>query len=275
VAGCPDLAQHLRAARRAERISAEARRVERRLDGHRDSLTRQLDAVLDLLSEWGYVRGWTLTASGRRLANLYHEADLLVAHSLELGCWDGLPAPELAGLGAAFTYEPRGPNDATRAPERGLRQRWQQVEAVSRELAAAERERHLVVTRALDPGFMSLAEAWAKGYDLDRLLAADLTSGGDFVRNVKQLIDLLRQVEGVAAAPATRAAAADAARRLFRGVIAASSIVEAPPASAGPVSSGPASSDPVSSGPASSGPASSGPGRSAGGPIPPRPLAAQ
>ncbi|MBO0714270.1 MAG: DEAD/DEAH box helicase, partial [Acidimicrobiales bacterium] len=263
VAGCPDLAQHLRAARRAERLAAEARRAERHLNGHRDSLTRQLDAVLDLLSEWGYVRGWTLTESGRRLANLYHEADLLVAHSLELGLFDGLPAPELAGLGAAFTYEPRGPNEGGRAPERGLRQRWQQVESLSRELALAERKRRLVVTRPLDPGFMGTAEAWAKGDDLDRLLAADLTSGGDFVRNVKQLIDLLRQVEAVAPSSATAAAAAEAARRLFRGVIAASSIVEAPPASPDPASP---DEDPSAPGTISS---------SAPGTIPPRPLGAQ
>jgi superfamily II RNA helicase len=77
---------------------------------------------------------------------------------------------------------------------------------------------------------MDSARAWAEGSDLEQVLAADLTSGGDFVRNVKQLIDLLRQVEGVAPAPTTAAAAGEAARGLFRGVVAASSIVETPPA---------------------------------------------
>jgi ATP-dependent RNA helicase HelY len=204
--------------------------VERRLGQHRDSLDRQLDAVLDLLSHWGYVRGWSLTGRGRRLARLYHEADLLVAHSLELGLWDGIPAPEVAGLAAGFTYEPRGPTEVATGPDRRLRRRWQEVEVLSRELTAAERERRLVVTRPLDPGFMDSARAWAEGSDLEQVLAADLTSGGDFVRNVKQLIDLLRQVEGVAPAPATAAAAGEAARGLFRGVVAASSIVETPPA---------------------------------------------
>jgi ATP-dependent RNA helicase HelY len=233
VAACPDLAGHLRAARRGERLEVEARRVERRLSQHRDSLDRQLDAVLDLLSHWGYVRGWSLTGRGRRLARLYHEADLLVAHSLELGLWDGIPAPEVAGLAAGFTYEPRGPVEVATGPDRRLRRRWQEVEALSRELTTAERDRRLVITRPLDPGFMDSARAWAEGSDLEQVLAADLTSGGDFVRNVKQLIDLLRQVEGVAPAPATAAAAGEAARRLFRGVVAASSVVETPPAPSG------------------------------------------
>ena len=50
-------------------------------------------------------------------------------------------------------------------------------------------------------------------------------SGGDFVRNVKQLIDLLRQLADMAQDPATSAAARSAADRLFRGVVAASSVV--------------------------------------------------
>ena len=52
-------------------------------------------------------------------------------------------------------------------------------------------------------------------------------SGGDFVRNVKQLIDLLRQLGEVAPDPATARAARAAADRLFRGVVAASSVVSA------------------------------------------------
>ena len=50
-------------------------------------------------------------------------------------------------------------------------------------------------------------------------------SGGDFVRNVKQLIDLVRQLGQIAPEPATAKAASEAADRLFRGVVAASSVV--------------------------------------------------
>jgi len=50
-------------------------------------------------------------------------------------------------------------------------------------------------------------------------------TGGDFVRNMKQVIDLLRQISLVAPAPETREAASKAATRLLRGVVAASSAV--------------------------------------------------
>ena len=64
------------------------------------------------------------------------------------------------------------------------------------------------------------------GEDLADLLAddADMT-GGDFVRHVKQCIDLLRQVGDVAPMPETAATARAAADACFRGVIAASSAV--------------------------------------------------
>ena len=55
-------------------------------------------------------------------------------------------------------------------------------------------------------------------------------TGGDFVRNVKQTIDLLRQIADVAPDPATAATAhAPPPTLCLRGVIAASSIVTLPP----------------------------------------------
>ncbi len=57
------------------------------------------------------------------------------------------------------------------------------------------------------------------------MIADEEISGGDFVRNVKQLIDLLRQLGDVANEAATAKAARDAADRLFRGVVAISSVV--------------------------------------------------
>jgi ATP-dependent RNA helicase HelY len=83
----------------------------------------------------------------------------------------------------------------------------------------------LPVTRALDPGFVGLAHAWASGDDLDEILDDEDLSGGDFVRTIKQLVDLLRQLGDVAPAPATSAAARSAAERLYRGVVETSSTI--------------------------------------------------
>ena len=49
-------------------------------------------------------------------------------------------------------------------------------------------------------------------------------TGGDFVRHVKQCVDLLRQVGDVAPDPITREKAREAADACHRGVVVASSV---------------------------------------------------
>ncbi len=81
------------------------------------------------------------------------------------------------------------------------------------------------LTRRPDPGFIGLAYGWAAGEHLADVIADEEISGGDFVRNVKQLIDLLRQLQDLASRPGTGPAAREAAEGLFRGVVAASSVL--------------------------------------------------
>jgi ATP-dependent RNA helicase HelY len=228
VATCPDAGRHLRALERAERMRRDIERLERRIRGRTESLARQFDRVLRVLEAWGYVDGWSLTANGDRLAALYHECDLLVAECLHAGAFDGLEPPEVAGLASVFTYETRGPGGAPAiAPPGRMRERWHQIDRIHRRLSSAEEDAGLPVTRAPDPGFAALAHDWAAGRDLSAILADEEVSGGDFVRNVKQLIDLLRQLGDAAPVPDTARAARAAADGLFRGVVAASSVVNA------------------------------------------------
>ncbi|MGA7419629.1 MAG: hypothetical protein WBW80_16650, partial [Acidimicrobiales bacterium] len=62
---------------------------------------------------------------------------------------------------------------------------------------------------------------WAEGGLLSSVLADCEVAPGDFVRNVRQLIDLLRQLAQVAPSPSTAEAAELAVGLLRRGVVAA------------------------------------------------------
>jgi len=242
VASCPDVRAHLRAAALADRLAAGVDRLERQILGRTESLARQLDRVVRVLRSWGYVdgvNGWGITAAGERLARLYHECDLLVAEALEEGLLDELDPAALAGLVSTFTYEARGPagtGPAPSLPSRAVRDRWGRVESLAAELNRIEEEAGLPATRRPEAGFVAAACAWAGGENLAGVIAGEEISGGDFVRNVKQLIDLLRQIGEVATSQATRQAARAAGDLLLRGVVAASSVVtvdarppEAPP----------------------------------------------
>jgi ATP-dependent RNA helicase HelY len=227
VAGCPDVRRHVRAAARADRLERDRRRLEQRIKGRTESLARQFDRVLRVLEAWGYVDDWRLTDSGEQLARLYHECDLVVAEALRAGLLDDLDPAAVAGLVSTFTYEARGtgPGPQPWFPSAKVRRRWAELERLATELNRVEEDAGLPQTRRPDPGFFALAYSWAAGDDLGEVIADEEISGGDFVRNVKQLIDLLRQIRTVAPEPATAKGAGDAAERLFRGVVAASSVV--------------------------------------------------
>jgi len=176
----------------------------------------------------GYVEGWQLTEAGERLARLYHECDLLVSESLGAGLLDGLDPAAVAALASTFTYEARGPAGTGPAPwfpSGQVRERWAAIETCAAELRRAEDDAGLPATRPPDAGFVALAHAWAAGQELAHVIAGDEISGGDFVRNVKQLIDLLRQLGDLAAVAETATACRAAADRVFRGVVSASSVI--------------------------------------------------
>jgi ATP-dependent RNA helicase HelY len=229
VTGCPDHREHVLAVRRAYQRERDVRLTERQIRGRSESLARQFDRVLRILEAWGYVDGWELTPAGERLTAIYHESDLLVAEVLRSGLFDGLSVPETTALASTLTYEARGPGPgpAPSFPGAKLRERWGHLEHIARELNLAEEDAGLPVTRPPDAGFVLLAHGWARGDELSTLIEDEEITGGDFVRNVKQLVDLLRQLGDAATEPDTARTCRKAADAIFRGVVAASSVVNA------------------------------------------------
>jgi ATP-dependent RNA helicase HelY len=229
VANDPDLPSRLRAATAVERLEREVARTERRVRGRSESLARQFDRVLLVLEAWGYVDGWSLTDAGERLARLYTETDLLLAEAINQGHLDGLRTAELAAVVSCFTYERRGPEGQgamppPRWPTKAVAQRARAIDKIARELNHNEDDAGLPETRGPDPGFTPYAYEWVSGEGLADVLDDDEMTGGDFVRNVKQCIDLLGQIADVAPNPHTQATARDAAAGCNRGVVAASSV---------------------------------------------------
>lgn len=229
VASDPDLPARLKSAAHADRLAAEVAGLETGLLRRSGTLSRALDHVLDVLERRGYVEGWSLTDAGRQLAATFHESDLLVVETVRAGLLDRLDPASMAGLTSVFTYEHRSPEPppAPWFPSAAIRRRWERIAQLSAELQADERAAGLPLHRSPDATFFALAHAWALGEGFGEVVESEEISGGDFVRNIKQLIDLLAQLAGTAPVAETRRTATAAADRLFRGVIAASSSVTA------------------------------------------------
>jgi ATP-dependent RNA helicase HelY len=224
--GCPDREDHVRWAERYFRLKREADGLERRVATRSHVIARTFDRVCTVLEQLGYLEGADkVTAKGRRLAGLYTELDLLAAECLEHGLWDGLSPAELAACVSALTYEARQTDDAAapRLPHGRAREVLAAVVRLWGELDAIESDNSLSFLREPDFGFAWAAWRWARGHRLDSVLADCGLTAGDFVRAVKQLIDLLDQIAG-AAGPELASCARAAIDAMRRGVVAYSSV---------------------------------------------------
>ena len=189
-------------------------------------LARGFDAVAGVLRERGHLDGWTLTDSGSLVSRIFHEADLAVAEAVSGGLLDDLSPPELASVLSAFTYEHRspGPRPEVWIPSGTAYRRLRRIETVLDSLHRTERDFGVEPTRPLEIGFGPAAHRWAAGESFEALQDIGL-SAGDFVRNVKQVIDLARRIAAVAPDPGTSATARQTVEALNRGVVALSGAV--------------------------------------------------
>ena len=229
----PELRLRLRSAAQAERYERELTEIADRVEGHNRSLSREFDRVVAVLEHRRYLlrpaSGWSLTDKGEMLASVFHECDLLIAECIGFGLLDDVGVPELAGLISVFVYEHRSPEPPAPPwfPDAAARQRWMRIVAVSEDLSAEERASGLGGHRPPDPGFFGAAHGWVAGHPLTTVVGDEELTGGDFVRTMKQVIDLARQVADVAPAPQTRAVAREVARVAARGIVADGTIVGA------------------------------------------------
>jgi ATP-dependent RNA helicase HelY len=196
---CPDRAHHERWAARASKLEEEISKLDRSIRHRTQTVARLFDRVLRVLEELGYVSGFRILPKGESLARIYGEGDILVAEALGSDALAGVSPAEFAALVSTVVYESREripragemPTAETATRHRRLLGLWKSIRS-------AEDAHQVELCRELDAGFASAVFHWAEGKPLDAVLGEIGMAPGDFVRNCKQLVDLLRQIEDVA-----------------------------------------------------------------------------
>ena len=198
-ATCPERAKHLRWAERVSTLTRQLDGTDRRIRHRTETLARQFDRVLAVLEALECVRGWELTDKGRRLTRIYGEGDLLVGELLDAHILDGLEPPEVAALLSTVIYEARErvplPGDL---PTPVTAERYERLQRLWRTIRRTEDQHQVQLCRELEAGFATPIFHWAEGKPLEDVLGETGMAPGDFVRNCKQLLDVLRQVADVA-----------------------------------------------------------------------------
>jgi ATP-dependent RNA helicase HelY len=233
---CPDREEHDRWAQRWFKLDRDAATLRRRVETRTNTVARQFDRVCEVLAALGYLadveggdgkrREVRVTDQGRHLMRLYSELDLVAAECLRTGLWDGLSVPELAAALSVLVFEARRPDDASppRVPGGQVRDVIKETVTLWGRLDALEREHHLDFLRPPDAGFAWAAYRWAEGDELDDVLNVVELAAGDFVRWMKQLLDLAGQVADAAGDGPLRDTARGVVAAVRRGVVAYSAL---------------------------------------------------
>jgi ATP-dependent RNA helicase HelY len=231
--GCSEREDHARWSERWWKLRRETDGLVREIQGRTNTIAKTFDRVCDLLSSYGYLETSesgkvTINADGQKLRRIYGEKDLLISQSLRQGAFSDLDATEVAALASVLVYQ-------AKREERGLRPRMPSVsletavDIVVREwsvLEDAEEENKLPLTGEPELGLVWPIFKWAKGKHLQEVLNGTDLAAGDFVRWVKQVIDLLDQLAKIPGLdPRLSRLCSEAIVLVRRGVVAYSTVV--------------------------------------------------
>lgn len=219
VASCDQLERHLSGLREKERLERKLAKQRARSDRRQGALVAEFDAVADILHDQGFATDWFLNRKGDILTNVHGEAEAVLAEALDQGTFRDLDGPELAAVLSSLVYETRGTGGTSfRWPSGRIRKTTIRLQQIAQGMRNVEKLRlDQFLTREPDPGLTEAVYGWALGEPLDVVLDPEMT-GGDFVRSMRMVVDVCRQVASVADGP-LRDAARDAVHAIDRGVV--------------------------------------------------------
>ncbi|MEO5780298.1 MULTISPECIES: RNA helicase [Arthrobacter] len=230
--GCSEREDHARWSERWWKLRQETDGLVRQIQGRTNTIAKTFDRVCGLLSSYGYLETsdsgvLSISRDGQRLRRIYGEKDLLISQSLRLGAFNDLDAAEVASLASVLVYQ-------AKREDRGLRPKMPSialesaVDTVVREWSALEdleEASKLPLTGEPELGLVWPIYKWARGRHLQDVLSGTDLAAGDFVRWVKQVIDLLDQLAKIPELdPRVARLCRDAIALIKRGVVAYSSV---------------------------------------------------
>ena len=225
VHACPERDEHEKWAERYDALAKDTEALRKTVTRRTETLARTFERVLDVLRGFGYVAGEELTDKGERLCRIYNESDLLVAEAIAQGTLDELDVPDLAAIVSTLVYDPRGFDVEVRWPADRVRKAFGSLMRIYRRIHETEETNRVDLCREPEPGFAEQIWWWAKEEPLEEVLSMGELSAGDFVRSTKQVWDLLRQLAEVAPSEQLSSRCRDAARAVYRGVVAYSGAI--------------------------------------------------
>ncbi len=219
---CPEREAHARLHERAHRLLRENETLTARMESRTQVIPRIFDRVTSVLKQCGYIDGDVLTDRGITLTRVFSERDFLISELIAHRFFEQLSATQCVAVISACTYDgrleskfsPRLPQ-SLEDPLNSLLSHWIRVSSI-------EESNGLTPLKEPSWDFVWHSYRWANGHSLHSILRESEISPGDFIRSIRQVIDLLGQLSEVM--PQCSATLREAIHRIDRGIVAYSGV---------------------------------------------------
>lgn len=198
-ANCENISDHTRWGQRYHRLVRERNHLVRTIKFKTGNIATVFNRITSVLAKLNYLSfdengRATVTAAGQQLKRIYGDRDLLVSEALRLGIWDDLGPEQFAAILSTLIYDGRNDSDPYRSVPTSISSAYDKTYDLWSELDDLEEESKLPGTRQPTIAICQGVLSWAQGKSLSRVLRETELAPGDFVRWMKQLIDLLDQL---------------------------------------------------------------------------------
>ena len=221
---CNDLHEHLRWAEKKDKLQKSVLSLELGYNTSVMSLSNKCDEILRLLTEIDYIGikddQVILQNKSFILKEIHSEQDLLISETIVRGILDDCDSDELPAILSSFIYQPR--RDEYEIPNNlssKIRDKAKDITALANQLVATEVKYKIEYVKTPHFGIAEQMKKWAQGESLQKILRNSDLAAGDFVRNAKQITDLLRQISRLKIDKVSKAASESVAK-INRGVVA-------------------------------------------------------
>ena len=196
---CPEIQEHLRFGESIQRTRKYISQVEEHLEHDFINLGKKCDNVIQLLENFGYLKRNNekidLTYWGKLLKQIHSEFDLVIVEGIRNNIFINLSPSHFASFLSGFVYNPR--RDEIEIPfnmDKNLREKAGFIIELAERISLSEKKFKISVTKSPHFGMFNVINNWCNDINLKKILSKSDIAPGDFVRNVKQIIDLLKQI---------------------------------------------------------------------------------
>lgn len=225
---CPERDAHMRWISRYRKAVRDRDRAIHGVTQRTSYLGRQFDRVRGVLEDLGYIGPVVdgrceVTEKGMLLQRIFSERDLVVCEALDSAVLDGVPPHTLAAVASALCFEPRRDDTGgADVPDRAFARILHALTYVADDINSRERKAGLDLTPEPHPGLAAEVFRWAKGAGFAEAVEDNPVTPGDFVRHVRQVIDLLDHMAHISGGSfqGVAATAKKARLQLLRGIVA-------------------------------------------------------